>query len=239
LANVSATLGEAAPRARTVSATTLATTVFLRRGKRFEAVPLPAEAQFAPAFAVNVADLDGDGHEDVFLSQNCFALRPEEPRLDAGRGLWLRGDGRGGFSAVPGQTSGILIYGEQRGAALADFDEDGRVDLVVAQNGGATKLYRNSGAQPGLTVRLQGPPGNPTAVGASLRLDFGGASGPLREIHAGSGYGSQDSAVQVLASPQPAKQLWVRWPNGRTTTTAVPAGAKAVTVTPEGTVDRR
>jgi hypothetical protein len=239
LANVSATLGEAAPRARTVSATTLATTVFLRRGKRFEAVPLPAEAQFAPVFAVNVADLDGDGHEDVFLSQNCSALRPEEPRLDAGRGLWLRGDGRGGFSAVPGQTSGILIYGEQRGAALADFDEDGRVDLVVAQNGGATKLYRNSGAQPGLTVRLQGPPGNPTAVGASLRLDFGGASGPLREIHAGSGYGSQDSAVQVLASPQPAKQLWVRWPNGRTTTTAVPAGAKAVTVTPEGTVDRR
>ena len=78
-------LGTAAPGARTVTATTLATTVFLRRGERFEAVPLPAEAQFAPAFSVNVADFDGDGHEDVFLSQNCFALRPEEPRLDAGR----------------------------------------------------------------------------------------------------------------------------------------------------------
>jgi hypothetical protein len=239
LADVSATLGDAAPRARIVSAATFATTLFLRRGNRFEAVPLPAEAQFAPAFAVNVADLDGDGHEDVFLSQNCFALRPEEPRLDAGRGLWLRGDGRGGFAAVPGQSSGVLIYGEQRGAALADFDEDGRVDLVVAQDGGATKLYHNTRALPGLRVLLQGPPGNPTAVGASLRLDFGGTSGPLREIHAGSGYGSHDSTVQVLATPQPPKQLWVRWPDGKTTTTPIPAGAQAVTVGSDGALVSR
>ncbi|NJN36689.1 MAG: DUF4118 domain-containing protein [Nitrospiraceae bacterium] len=41
-------------------------------------------------------------------------------RLDAGRGLWLRGDGRGGFAAVPGQESGLNVYGEQRGAAAAD-----------------------------------------------------------------------------------------------------------------------
>ena len=80
--------------------------LFLNRGKSFLPVALPAEAQFAPAFAVNVADMDGDGHEDLFLSQNFFAVHPELDRLDAGRGLWLRGDGKGGFVSVAGQVSG-------------------------------------------------------------------------------------------------------------------------------------
>ena len=157
-ATVSTALGEALPKAQQVQATTLASMLFLNRGDHFDAVPLPREAQFAPAFAVSVADLEGDGHEDVFLSQNFFALRPEDPRLDAGRGLWLRGDGTGQLTPVPGQISGVKVYGELRGAALADYDEDGRVDLVVSQNNAATKLFHNVGAKPGLLVRLQGPP---------------------------------------------------------------------------------
>src|SRR6185369_7369252 len=150
-----------------LEATWLESTVFLNRGDRFEAHVLPVEAQMAPAFAVCAGDLDGDGHEDLLLSQNFFAVQPETPRYDAGRGLWLRGDGRGGFTAVPGQESGILVYGEQRGAAFSDYDADGRVDLVVTQNGAATKLYRNAGAKPGLRIRLTGPPANPSAVGAA------------------------------------------------------------------------
>jgi hypothetical protein len=63
--------------------------------------------------------------------------------MDAGRGLLLRGRGDGTFDAIPGQKSGIMIYGEQRGCAAADFDGDGRPDLVVTQNGAETKLYRN------------------------------------------------------------------------------------------------
>jgi len=46
---------------------------FLNHGDHFEAIPLPAEAQLAPAFAVLLGDFDGDGAEDVFLSQNFFA----------------------------------------------------------------------------------------------------------------------------------------------------------------------
>jgi hypothetical protein len=200
---------------------------------------LPAEAQFAPGFAVCVADMDGDGNEDVFLSQNFFAMRLEEPRLDAGRGLWLRGDGKGSLVAVPGPVSGVKIYGDQRGAAVADFDEDGRVDLVVSQNNSTTKLYHNLRAKPGLIVRLAGPLGNPTGVGAQLRLIFGGKPGPVREIHAGSGYWSHDSATQVLAAPESPTQVWVRWPGGKTTTSAVPAGAKSIQVDNSGVVKVR
>jgi hypothetical protein len=224
-----------------MEATTLASTVFFNRTNHFEAVEMPYAAQIAPAFAVNVGDFDGDGNEDVFLSQNFITLaagvlRPD----DAGRGLWLRGTGDGKLEAVPGQKSGILVYGEQRGAALGDFDGDGRVDLVVSQNGAETKLYQNVLGKPGLRVRLAGPPGNPDGVGATLRLMFGERLGAAREIHGGSGYWSQDSTVQVMGCPEVPTQIWIRWPGGKTTTSPIPAGAKEITVDTGGklTVNR-
>ncbi|HTG43324.1 MAG TPA: VCBS repeat-containing protein [Verrucomicrobiae bacterium] len=208
----------------------LDSTIFLNRGQRFTAAPLPLEAQFAPAFATCVGDFDGDGQEDLFLSQNFFASEPETSRSDAGRGLLLYGDGRGSFRSVPGQESGIRIYGEQRGAAICDFDQDGRPDLVVAQNGAESVLLRNRDALPGLRVRLVGPPRNPMAIGAILRLQSAGQLGPAREIHSNAGYWSQNSTLQILAGARPPTLLSVRWPGGSRTTTGLPQGAKEVTV---------
>ena len=201
-------------------------------------VTLPLEAQMAPAFAVCAGDLDGDGCEDLFLSQNFFAVPADHSRYDAGRGLWLRGDGRGGFVPVSGQESGLKIYGEQRGAALCDYDADGRVDQVVSQNAAQTKLFHNASAKPGLRVRLAGPTGNPPGVGATVRLVTGGRMGPTREIHAGSGYWSQDSAVQVLAGAEPATQLWVRWQGGKTNLVDIPPGALEVAIDEAGRLER-
>ena len=222
-------LGERMKNARRLSVSTLATTLFLNRRGRFEARVLPDEAQFAPAFSAQVADLDGDGHEDIFLSQNFFAFPRDESRLDAGRGLVLRGDGRGDFKPV--SPSGIQIYGEQRGGALADFDNDGRVDLVVTQNGAATKLYRNRHGSPGLRVRLSGAPVNADAVGAMLRPRYGDILGAARQVHCGSGYWSQNSMAQVFGGSRRPTHVAVRWPNGRVTETGVPADASELTIT--------
>ena len=62
-ASAEALLGRHAAQARRLKATTLETTLFLNRGDRFEAHPLPVAAQMAPAFGVCVADFDGDGAE--------------------------------------------------------------------------------------------------------------------------------------------------------------------------------
>ncbi len=111
-ATIEAVLGEAGARARVVEATTLASMVFLNRGGHFEAVELPPEAQLAPAFGVNVADFDGDGNEDVFLSQNFFASEPGMPRLDAGRGVAAAGGmGRAGCGPCPDRNRAFASTG--------------------------------------------------------------------------------------------------------------------------------
>ncbi|MEE9169424.1 MAG: ASPIC/UnbV domain-containing protein, partial [bacterium] len=125
---------------------------------------------------------------------------------------------------------GVKVYGEQRGAGLSDYDADGRVDLVVSQNGASTKLYHNVGAKAGLRIRLVGPKGNRNGVGATIRLVYENALGPAREVHLGSGYWSQNSMVQVMGLREPAKGVWVRWPGGGTTNVRLPAGASEVTV---------
>ncbi len=218
--------------------TTLSSTIFLNRGDHFERLELPSEAQWSPGFSVHVADLNGDGHEDIFLTQNFFGVPWHVPRQDAGRGLVLLGRGAGRVEAVPVGEAGISVFGDQRGAALSDFDRDGRVDLVITQNNGPTKLFRNRGAQPGLRVRLRGSPGNSQGVGAVIQLQFADRIGPAREIHAGSGYWSQDSAVQVMATPQPPTGLIVRWPCHHSTTNSVPDDAREVLVTQSGTIQR-
>ena len=229
--------GDKLKDAPSLYANTLEHLVLLNRGDHFEAAPLPAEAQRAPAFGVTVADFDGDGKEDIFLSQNFFAAQIETPRIDAGRGLLLKGDGQGHFTPVPGQLSGLAIYGDGRGAAAGDFDRDGRMDLAVAQNGAATKLYRNIRATPGLRVHLAGPDGNVTGLGAQVAVVFAsGRRGPVREIHGGSGYWSQDSSAVVLSAPEPAAKIQVRWPGGKETSSEIPVGAVELTISGDGAV---
>jgi hypothetical protein len=237
-ASVEEVLGPAFGRAKSLQASWLEATVFLNRGDRFEARVLPLEAQMAPAFGICAGDWNGDGHEDLLLAQNFFAVQPETPRYDAGRGSLLLGDGQGGFRALSGQESGLRIYGEQRGAAACDYDHDGRLDVVVGQNRAETKLYRNVSGRAGLRVRLVGTKENPVAVGAVLRLIYGDKLGPARELHAGSGYWSQSALGQVLAGPEPLTGIWVRWPGGRETRSKLPEGARALEVDVSGTVQQ-
>ena len=213
-----------------VGATTFEHTLFLNRGGRMEVRALPRAAQVAPAFGVVVADFDGDAREDIYLAQNFSPTENSTMRFDAGAGQVLLGDGRGGFRALSVRESGIAVLGDQRGAAAADFDADGRVDLAATQNGARTTLWRNVRAAPGLRVRIHGGAGNPLGIGTQLRVMSGAAHGPLREVRAGSGYWSMDGAVTVLALPSNATELSVRFPGGRTQAVTLAPGQRDVTL---------
>jgi hypothetical protein len=72
-------------------------------------------------------------------------------------------------------------------------------------------------------------------IGTQLKLLFGERAGPVREIHAGGGYWSQDSAVQVLGTPEAPSALWVRWPGGTTNLFQMPR-AHEVSVSKDGVI---
>ncbi|MDZ7692836.1 MAG: CRTAC1 family protein [Balneolaceae bacterium] len=212
---------------------TLQHTLFINTGSSFEAHPLPVEAQVSAGFHTGVADFNNDGNEDLFMSQNYFGLPRQVPRLDAGRGLILHGDGQGNFRAVSGSSSGIKIYGEQRGAATSDFNQDGKTDLVVSQNNAATTLFLNQTSEVGYSVTLEGPPSNGNGVGSAVQLVYeNGQQGPLREIQAGSGYWSQNSFTQVLGSKagNEVTGIEIHWFDGRSQTVEVEEGQRTYEV---------
>jgi enediyne biosynthesis protein E4 len=209
-------------------------TLFINRGNEFESQPLPIEAQMAPGTSVCIADFNGDGNEDVFLGQNVSAMSSEISALNAGRGLMLEGDGQGTFRPLSGAESGIRVYGDQRGAAVGDFNGDGRPDLVVSQNNDAIHLYQNATGKPGRRFRLQGGAENPAAIGASIRLVTRGTPGPQREIQAGSGYWSQNTLAPILSLEESTEEIWVRWPDGSESTTSVPGGISTIVLSQNG-----
>jgi hypothetical protein len=201
--------------------------VFLNRGDRFEVLPLPAEAQWTSANAVVAADLDGDAVTDLFLSQNHFGLDEESARQDAGLGLLLLGDNRGGFRAMGPAESGIQIPGEGRGAAVSDLDHDGRPDLAVGLHQGDTTLWKNSSAKPGIRVQFSNTAAR-RLPGTRLHWAQGARRGSLIELRAGNGSGGQDTFSPMLTGVPDGATLEVRFPDGKIISLPITGGVVRV-----------
>ena len=215
MASVSDFLGARTNRAQHLSINTTETMLFLNSGKTFTARPLPLQAQVSPVFGIAVGDLNADGEEDLVLTQNLFSTGKDTSRYDAGQGSVLLGQGDGTFDPLPAGASGLNLEGEGRGAALCDFDHDGRLDLAAAQNSGPTKIYRNASSTAGIRIAAHAGSDNPHGIGASIRLRYeNGQLGPAHEIRAGEGYWSQASPVVILGMRGKVRALEVRWPDG-------------------------
>ncbi|HXG98620.1 MAG TPA: VCBS repeat-containing protein [Gemmatimonadales bacterium] len=121
-------------KARVLEADTLASMIALNRGDgTFALRALPAEAQFAPIYASLAADVDGDGNVDLIIAGNFSGVTPAEGRYDASYGLLLQGDGRGAFTAVDMDRSGLALDGQVRHMAFLKRGGGGRL-IVVAKN---------------------------------------------------------------------------------------------------------
>jgi len=102
---------------------------------RYRLAPLPAEAQYTPIFALATLDYNHDGHPDLLLGGNSTHCRIRFGNNDAGYGLLLRGDGRGGFTTVPQRESGLRAQGDVR-----SFAQVGPV-LMVGRNNQSLQAY--------------------------------------------------------------------------------------------------
>ena len=99
---------------------------------QFSLEALPVEAQVAPVYGIAISDLDNNGHADIWMGGNFYALKPQVGRQDASRGLLLSGSGSRRFTPVAAAAAGIQVEGEVRDALVIDGPK-GR-QLLIARN---------------------------------------------------------------------------------------------------------
>lgn len=109
-------------------------------GGKMKLKVLPTEAQFAPATTLFSDDFDKDGHTDLLLAGNTSTAEPESGVYDAGNGVLLKGDGKGGFSFVGNKRSGLWASGEARDVQSIQL-ADGKRALLVSNNDGALQAF--------------------------------------------------------------------------------------------------
>jgi hypothetical protein len=121
---------------------------------------------------------------------------------------------------------GVDSIRDGRGIATADFDNDGRVDMFVANANGQPFLYRNTMPNAGhwAEFALRGVKSNALGVGAQVRVTAGGRT-QLRFVDGGNGFAGQSSMRLHfgLGAATAIDKVEVRWPSGeKQTLTGVP-----------------
>jgi hypothetical protein len=222
-ASLGEVLGEARlSAARRFAATELRSGVFLSQPDgTYRFAPLPRIAQISTVQGLVAGDFDGDGFADLYAVQNSHAPQPEISRFDGGLSQLLRGDGRGGFTAVEPAASGLIVPGDAKALVVTDLDADGWPDFVVTRNNASPVAFHNQGVAGRHMVRiaLHGATGNPTAIGARVTLVLADGTMQNGEIAAGGGYWSQSSAALHFGFTEgnPPREIRILWPDGKHT----------------------
>ena len=188
-------------------------------------------------WGVAFADFDLDGLLDLFLVNGHVYPEVEQVKTEAGyrqpKVVYRnRGDGR--FDDVSGRLGApVTVPRASRGAAFADLDNDGDVDVVVNNVHDVPELYRLDRTAPGhwLILRLRGVQSNRSAIGARVTVTTGGVT-QTNEVRGGGSYLAQnDLRVHFgLGSAVTVDRLQVRWPNGREETWRDVAADRIVTL---------
>jgi hypothetical protein len=176
-------------------------------------------------------DYDNDGWPDIFAANGHIEeeIGRVQPRVQFREPpLLFRNMGKGRFDDVS-KAAGTDFAKPvvARGAAYADFDHDGALDLLISVNHGPARLLRNQGGSGNhwLSIRLRGTRSNRDAIGAVVRVES--ASGRQSQtVHSGSSYCSEsDLALSFgLGRDARAAVIEIQWPSGaRQRLTNIPA----------------
>ena len=173
------------------------------------------------SWGVSFQDFDRDGDLDLFIANGHTYPWVDESGMGTSfrqrDHLFINQGGRFKLFSPP-VDDGLAQVNSSRGAAFADFDNDGDVDIVVTTMDDSAVLLRNDSTLPGhwLMVQLTGTVSNRDAVGARVILSAGGSS-QLRERKGGGSFvSSSDPRLYFgLGDADQVDKLEIFWPSGQ------------------------
>ncbi len=165
-------------------------------------------------------DYDNDGWPDILIADGHIedAIEQVQKRVSYAEPPHLfRNLGGGKFEEVTNSLGSAFASPKvARGAAYADIDNDGALDVLLTANGGPAHLYRNQGgSNHSLRVKLIGTKSNRDGIGAVVRVNSGNDH-QWQMLRSGSSYLSQSELVLTfgLATATKADSVEVQWPSG-------------------------
>ena len=166
-------------------------------------------------------DYDLDGFPDILAANGHIdeEIGRVQPKVQyKQRPLMFHNNGQGKF-----EDASNLVGAEferpivARGAAYADFDRDGDLDVLISTNGGPAYLFRNDGGNRNhwIQLKLVGVKSNRSALGAVVRLESA-SSVQTQTVHSGSSYCSQSDLALTfgLGRDDIIKSIDIQWPSG-------------------------
>jgi hypothetical protein len=186
-------------------------------------------------------DYDLDGWPDILIANGHIDgdIQRVQPNVKYAMPPHVfRNMGKGDFQEVTKSLgAGFNSPRVGRGAAYADINNDGRLDLLMSTNGGPAYLFQNEvsaagSAHKSLRIKLVGTKSNRDGIGTVVKLTCSGET-QSQMLRSGSSYLSSSELVLTfgLAQRDSADSIEIRWPSGQIDKlSAVPAG-ETVTVT--------
>jgi hypothetical protein len=178
--------------------------------------------QLSTAWHAEFQDVNNDGAMDLFVSKGNVEAMPDQAARDPSNLLLGQADG----TFVEGaDAAGIMSFARARGAALADFNLDGMLDLIVVNRRENVKLWRNVGSGDGdepapmgswIALDLRDAAPNRNAIGAWIEVRVGDRT-IWREVTVGGGHaGGQLGWVHLGLGTGQQARVAVHWPDGET-----------------------
>jgi hypothetical protein len=181
-------------------------------------------------------DYDNDGWPDILVADGHIENEIErvQKRVAYAEPPHLfRNLGGGKFQEVTAQVGSSFASPKvARGAAYADIDNDGALDVLMTTNGGRAWLFHNEGGtNHSLRVKLVGTKSNRDGIGAVVRVASGGAK-QWHMLRSGSSYLSQSELVLTfgLGDATKADTVEVQWPSGQVEKLSGLAADQTVTI---------
>jgi hypothetical protein len=164
------------------------------------------------AWHAQFEDVDNDGRADLWVAKGNVSSMPDFAQADPNNLLMQRDGGRFEERAA---EAGVASMATARGGVLADFDLDGRVDILAVNRWVAPEVWRNTteGAGGWVQVRLELPGGNRDGIGAWIEVRTEAAV-QAREVFVGAGHVSGHLGWWHFGlGPAEAAEVRVIWPH--------------------------